>query len=59
MNNLWKANCSLASEDVVQCKDDEIVELKHQLTSRSTINNSTTNTHVEGNDPQICTWYNY
>ncbi|XP_064384634.1 uncharacterized protein LOC135333581 [Halichondria panicea] len=39
MKDLWKANCSLAREfeEVVQCKDDEIAELKRQLASTSIV----------------------
>ncbi len=39
MKDLWKAHCSLAREfeEVVQCKDDEIAELKRQLASRSIV----------------------
>ncbi len=39
MKDLWKANCSLAREfeEVVQCKDDEIAELKRQLANTSIV----------------------
>ncbi len=39
MKDLWKANCLLAREfeEVVQCKDDEIAELKCQLASTSIV----------------------
>ena len=39
MKDLWKANCSLAREfeEVVQCKDDEITELKRQLATSMSI----------------------
>ena len=39
VENLWKANCSLATEfeEVIESKDDEIADLKHRLASRSVL----------------------